>query len=314
MWPFSCLRSRKQSDRADCHRPRTSPRERASFRPRLEALEERCLPSFSAPTFYSAGTAPQAVVTADLNGDGKLDLVTADRGTYDTTGTYAAGGGISVLLGTTSVKKGSTTSGFAPAQNYDVGPAGSVVVGDINRDGKPDGVAGNGSVLLNNGDGTFRPGPGVAGGVGAYPTLTDVNGDGRLDLIAFNSYSTATSSSTVRVLPGNGDGTFQAGSTYTIPDYLRAVKVGNFNGDGKPDLVVANASSLFLLPGNGDGTFGPAQDFQAAPGGATVASPTSFAIGDFNADGSLDLAVAGQGATAGEGCGIDVYLESPKKK
>ena len=426
MWAFFCPRQRKPSDRGDCRRTRTSPRKRATVRPGLEALEGRWLPSFSAPTYYPAGAAPQAVVTADLNGDGKLDLVTANQGTYDSTGTYV-GGGVSVLLGTTVVKKGSTVSSFTPAQSYDVGPTNAVVVGDVNRDGKPDIVAGNGGVLLNNGDGTFRAGPGVAGGVGMYPTLTDVNGDGKPDLIAFNSYSTATSTSTIRILPGNGDGTFQAGSTYAIPYYLRSVLVGNFNADGKPDLIAANAYSLFLLPGNGDGTFGAAQtipasfggdeilgvvaarfnadanldlavallpvgstasntpvefllgngdgtfrgdsrsygldvqagsfagmaaadithdgkmdllavgswggvptisvlpgngdgtfgaaqDFQAATGGATVASPTSLTIGDFNGDGYLDVAVAGQGATVGAGYGIDVYLWSPKKK
>src|SRR5262249_52733016 len=151
-------------------------------RPRLEVVEDRCLPSgFSTPVNYPVGTNPQAVVTADVNGDGPLDIITANEGTYDSaTGTYAGGGG-SVPLGSSSGKRGSTTSTFAPAQNYAVGSADSVAVGDFNGDGKPDIVTGSGSVLLGNGDGTFRTGPSYSGGLYAYVTAADLNNDGKPD-------------------------------------------------------------------------------------------------------------------------------------
>jgi hypothetical protein len=426
MSSFSWPRNGERSHSTERGRTHKSPRKRAAFRPRLDVLDDRCLLSFTTPVYYPTGTAPQAVVTADVNGDGKLDLVSANMGTYDSTGTYIGGGGISVLLGTTSSgKKGSTTSGFAPAQNYAVGSTASVVVGDINGDNKPDIVADNGSVLLNNGDGTFRTGPSIAGGVGAYPTLIDVNGDGKLDLVAgWDTGTQSSPSSTISVLLGHGDGSFRISSTYTLPDFLYSVVVGNFNGDSKPDIIVANRNSLSLMPGNGDGTFGAAQtiasfapgtfllsvvaarfnadanldlavasfedtdfnsfpsveflmghgdgtftsdstgygfdvsltgfagmaaadinhdgkmdlvgvgsgyptisvlpgngdgtfgatqDFTAFTGGATVGSPTSFVIGDFNGDGYLDVAIAGQGFTVGDGYGVDVYLWSPKK-
>src|SRR5262245_46615265 len=100
MWAFSWLRNSKQSPSSEHRSVQRSPGQRARLRPQLEVLEDRCLPSgFSQPINYSVGNNPQAVLTADLNGDGKLDLITANLGTHDsTTGTYV-GGGVSVLLG-----------------------------------------------------------------------------------------------------------------------------------------------------------------------------------------------------------------------
>src|SRR5262249_6593201 len=204
-----------------------------SLRPWLQGLEDRCLPSgFSTPVNYPVGTNPQAVVTADVNGDGKLDIITANEGTYDSaTGTYASGG-VSVLLGLQD-KKGRATGSFAAAQNYAVSSADSVAVGDFNGDRKPDIVTASGSVLLGNGDGTFRTGPSYTGGLSGYVTATDLNGDGKLDLL------TANSNNNIGVLLGNGDGTFRAGPTYATPAYLQAVAVGDFNSDGKLDIVAA---------------------------------------------------------------------------
>jgi hypothetical protein len=272
-------------------RERRSARKQATFRPALEVLEDRYVPSVSSITggfssigSYPVGTAPQAVVTADVNGDGKLDLITANEGSFDATTGTSQGAGVSVLLGassttTTPGKKGSTTtttSTFAPANNYAVGPAYSLAVGDLNGDGKLDIVTDGGGVLLGNGDGTFHIGPKCAGGMVA---LADVNGDGKLDFITAGYVA-------INVFLGNGDGTFRAGSTTTGADGLAAVAVGDFNRDGKLDLFTAanGDGAVKWLPGNGDGSFAAAR---------TIALGGDFgpmAVGDFNADGNLDVA------------------------
>ena len=93
------------------------------------------------------------------------------------------------------------------------------------------------------------------------------------------------------MLLGNGDGTFQAAVNYAAGSRPYSVAVGDFNGDGKPDLAVANGSSndVSVLLGNGDGTF------QAAANYATGSDPISVGVGDFNGDGKPDLAVANYG-------------------
>jgi hypothetical protein len=119
-------------------------------------------------------------------------------------------------------------------------------------------------------------------------TLGDFNGDGKADLVTANS-----STSTVSVLIGNGDGTFRAHADFNVGTKPVAVAVGDFNGDGKQDLAVVNqtGNSLSILLGKGDGTF------QSAVSYATGLGPTAVAIADFNGDGIADVAVANAGDT-----------------
>src|SRR5437773_2102656 len=174
----------------------------------------------------------------------------------------------------------------------------SVATGDFNGDGVPDlAVAsqfwccpvkpGTFSVLLGNGDGTFRAATIFASG--SHPravALGDFNADGKLDLVVADGMGSA-----VWVLLGNGDGTFQTAVTCAAGDSPYAVVVGDFNADSKLDLVVAVGSAgVSVLLGNGDGTFQPPLTFGAGSGAS--ASDSSVAVGDFNADGRLDLAVA----------------------
>src|SRR3989442_1004090 len=115
----------------------------------------------------------------------------------------------------------------------------------------------------------------------------DVNGDGRLDLVVTNY-----NSSTVSVLLGNGDGTFQLALTFGAGSSPTSVAVGDVNGDGRPDLAVANYGfngTVSVLLGNGDGTFRPALTF------AVGVFPGSVTVGDVNGDGKSDLAVANSG-------------------
>jgi hypothetical protein len=119
----------------------------------------------------------------------------------------------------------------------------------------------------------------------------DFNGDGKLDL-AVAIMGNPNSNGSVDVLLGNGDGTFQAGTSYVVGSRPNSIAVGDFNGDGKVDLAVANQSSdsVSVLAGNGDGTFQPAVNFGAG------SFPYSVAVGDFNGDGKPDLAVASAGS------------------
>ena len=144
------------------------------------------------------------------------------------------------------------------------------------------------SVLLGNGDGTFRPQARFAAGSSPNSVaIGDVNGDGRPDLVTANN-----GSDDVSVLLGNGDGTFRPQARFAAGSSPYSVAIGDVNGDGRPDLVTANNGSgdVSVLLGNGDGTFQPQARFAAGSG------PSSVAIGDVNGDGRPDLVTANAGS------------------
>src|SRR5882762_1408427 len=234
--------------------------------------------------FASGGGFPWYVVAADFNGDGKLDLAVSNYGDNS----------LSVLLG-----NGDGTFQAPVTSPVGTNPA-QVTVGDFNGDGKLDlavsSVANNTvAVLLGNGDGTFLP-PLIAP-VGPNPwyfAVGDFNGDGILDL-AVSDYGcpldcNSSPSSTVTVLLGNGNGTFRPAPSLTVGNGPAGVAVGDFNGDGKQDLAVANLNdnTLSVLLGNGDGTFQAPQTFASAG----MTHPYFVAVGDFNRDGKPDLVVS----------------------
>jgi hypothetical protein len=230
----------------------------------------------------TVGSRPVSVAVGDFNGDGKADLAVANY--VDNT--------VTVLLGNGD---GTFTAAGSPIVVGN-GPE-SVVVGDFNGDGKADlAVANNGdntvTVLLGNGDGTFTAAgsPIVVGNGATSVAVGDFNGDGKADLAVANYVD-----NTVTVLLGNGDGTFTpaAGSPIVVGNGPGSVVVGDFNGDSKSDLAVANNgdNTVTVLLGNGDGTFTAAGSPIVVGNGAT-----SVAVGDFNGDGKADLAVANYGS------------------
>jgi hypothetical protein len=247
--------------------------------------------TFQPPVTYSSGQNWTGITVADVNGDGKPDVIVGNWP-----------GAVGVFLG-----NGDGT--FQPPVIYASGgtEVGDVAVADVNRDGKPDLIVANcgsgcdgGSVavLLGNGDGTFQPAVNYGGGNGPYSVaVADVNGDGNPDVLVADFWGfQGQGVSTVAVLLGNGDGTFQPAVTYDSGGYMAwSIAVADVNGDGKPDVVVANEcyivlngcqadGSVAVLLGNGDGTFQPAVGYDS--GGV---DSTGVAIADVNGDGKLDL-------------------------
>ncbi|MGP0019118.1 MAG: FG-GAP-like repeat-containing protein [Candidatus Sulfotelmatobacter sp.] len=265
--------------------------------------------TFRPPVTYLTGGSTSSfdsasLAVADVNGDGKPDLIVASSCLIGS----CESGAVSVFLG-----NGDGT--FETAATYPSGglQATSVAVGDMNRDGKPDLVVANSCInsacpngavtlLLGNGDGTFRSALAYnSGGLGTMSVaLADVNGDGKLDALVAN-YGEFVNSGNVGVLLGKGDGTFQPVTTYSVGPSPWALAVADLNKDGKPDLAVANScwctagASISVLMGNGDGTFQPATTYDSG-GNDTF----SVAISDINGDGNLDL-IAGDHCN-GPGC------------
>jgi trimeric autotransporter adhesin len=232
---------------------------------------------------YQAGSNIWSTALIDVNGDGVLDIITANNNSND----------VSVLIG-------NPNGTFQPQRTFPAGlGSGALALADFNGDGKVDiatannnrGAApGSVSVLLNQGNAQFGTATSFQTGTDPiYIAAADFNLDGRIDLVTADAVS-----KTLSVLLGNGDGSFQSPrATFTASS--ASIALADFNEDGKPDVVtagqigstgghVSNFVSVFL--GNGDGTF---QDSKNAP---IPHQPTKFAVGDFNGDGHADIAAS----------------------
>jgi uncharacterized protein (TIGR03437 family) len=292
---------------------------------------------------YKAGVAPTSLTTGDFNGDGRLDLAVANRGSAGFPGVPNNTGDVSVLLG-----NGDAT--FQPAVPYAAGqgPA-SILAAYINRDAHLDLAVANRdsgtlAVLLGTGVGTFQPA--LNSNVGYRPTYLGVgefNGDLSCDLAILHR-----DTATISVWLGNGDGSLRANGRYlagaeiesfvivpmegfsrptiVTPDAsgprtlvlhvdldgtlvappvyplnfssstaaTSSLTTADFNRDGKPDLATGGNDQAVLLLSKASPGFSDAQPLRILRGGVALPAQ-SVAAGDFNADGSPDLAVAHRG-------------------
>jgi hypothetical protein len=245
----------------------------------LAAIIPAVAVEFKPAVNYPVGLSPVEVALADLNGDGKQDLVVLN------VGSNLVGGSVSILLG-----NGNGT--FQPARNFEV-TAKSVAVADFNGDHKPDlALAGAPpsveppgfchtsatQIMLGNGDGSFGTPQEVltVGSVDSLAMAGDLNGDGRADLIVQRQVvDSACPPGGVSIFLGKGDGTFQGEIQQTSAD---------LNGDGIPDQVVLSLNKVAVLLGTGNGNFQAlAADVESSTG--------SRAFGDFNGDQKKDKAL-----------------------
>ncbi len=247
--------------------------------------------TFQAQTTSPAGGTVQALVVADINNDGIPDIAVTNAAAGTT------GNTLGVLIG---VGNGTFQQVLNPPLS---GSPYGLAVMDFSRDGKPglvvtQNTASSISVLLNNTLQTPMPGgrnfaaptqPPGTGNMAVSVATADVNGDGIPDIVVayFEDY-------TVGVMLGNGNGTFQAQSVYSVGKHPYSVAVADLNHDGCPDIVTANENdgtiSVLLNTCNGTGSFGAATTYNVG------SLPTGVAIGDVNGDGIPDLAVANYGS------------------
>ena len=231
--------------------------------------------TFSGGSEVAMGIFPRSVVAADVNGDGNLDLLTANA--TSNTVSVRLNNGLGVFSGSQEVGVGTTPL--------------SVATADIDGDGDLDLLAANSgantvSVRLNNGSGTFGGGSEVAVGNTPYSIVAaDVDGDGDLDFLAANDFG-----NTVSVRLNSGSGAFSGTQEVPVGNMAISLVAADVDGDGDLDFLTANnfGNTVSVRLNDGTGTFGGTQEV------AVGASPVGVVAADVDGDGDLDLLTANQ--------------------
>jgi len=267
--------------------------------------------------YFPSGTTMESVATGDFNGDGKPDLLIAGGGN-----SHGSNCPLAIWLGNGdgTFTPPESTECIKRNNNDGIGEHAPTMlaVGDFNGDGQLDfavfigGSGGSGTnyldVYLGDGAGGFSfsnsYSVGITGLGGPYNqgvVAGDVNGDGKLDLVAVDGWN----DNTITVFMGNGDGTFQAGAVYPACNVsgctVNSLALGDFNGDGHPDVAVGTAGTsqgggISVLLNSGNGTFG-APGFYA--GSSTIGfaccgdSNPDVATADLRSDGKVDVVMTG---------------------
>jgi len=250
----------------------------------LGASTARAAVNFTRAGDIGVGSTPLAIAAGDIDGDGKIDLVTANNDSGD----------VSVLWG-----NGDGTFPASASLAVSDGPS-AIALADFDGDGKLDIVIADDidstvSVMINQGNRTF--GTPATIDTGSSPegiAVGDFNHDGKLDVVTADNFD-----DTVTVLLGVGDGTFFPGTAYDVGSSPFGIVVVDLDNDGNPDIATActdggddASGSVTVLMGSHDGNFTPQPEITST----TFDGPSAIVTADFDGNGKPDLAVGNQGS------------------
>ena len=238
---------------------------------------------FAYPTILFPGVSVDAMAIGDVNGDGINDIVMAPSVGNDVAYRNAL-----------YVRSGNADGTLAEPVRVDIGSQlscslDSIVIGDVNGDGRPDVVVGGNycgaQVLHQTASGTLVPAEFLPQAASGKLRLADLDGDGRIDLVGAGG-----NSSIVNVWRQDATGTLVLSATPAIGiAFGRDIEIGDVNGDGRPDLIVATTGNVgqhvAVLLQAANGSFGPPNFLDTG----SVWGATGLAVGDLNGDGRLDI-------------------------